>query len=587
MAKRNDKSVRAPWEQDEPVKMLVCHFADGELEGLDNLQGGPSIDPETGIREYSKLSQIIEIPQVRETFHHVFNELDQHGKVSPDLEKIYKSTKKHSLPYRESPTEEHNPAVRELEKKGINGDTKLALIPVNLAEFLIELRHIPAINPKTGLLMFGGIKYSIGRMLGKSKGGAKKFENTIDRGIRLAGSIAGAYFGGPLGAGIGRGIAGMATGQKPGDAFRSGLTHMGRAAMISGAGGALSSLAPGMAGSIGSAASSYLPASMVNAGSNFFTGPLSTMGLASSAGNALGLGSTGATGLAGGAGSIPSISTSAVGVPGAIAGTSGAHSLGGVGAGLAGKAAAPGLLSKLMGFAPLAAAGLSYMGSKRQQKHEEKQQEEQNAMIERHREEQGFNKQWVPVKPKAHRLNPKYHDMTSEDMKYGNFREPRFLPDEEPQGYKKGGLVQSFSKGTLVRGPGKGQADEIRTSVPEGSYIIDASSTSMFGDGSSGAGASALKEFENIVKKKFSKHLPVHVEKKIKAKTQQIPVFLSDSEYKFDPVTVTMLGKGSNDKGAALLKQMVLKVRKHKISNGDGLPPKAKDPFAYISQGRR
>lgn len=64
--------------------------------------------------------------------------------------------------------------------------------------------------------------------------------------------------------------------------------------------------------------------------------------------------------------------------------------------------------------------------------------------------------------------------------------------------------------------------------------------------------------------------------------SRQLPVYLSDSEYKFDPVTVTMLGKGSNVKGAAMLKSMVKNLRAHKALKGGGLPPKAKSPWSYI-----
>jgi hypothetical protein len=83
----------APWMQGakeiEGHEMLVIHMTNGELEGLDDLQGGPSIDPETGIREYSALSDIIKIPEVQDIFHHVRNEIEQHGEISPDLKKIY------------------------------------------------------------------------------------------------------------------------------------------------------------------------------------------------------------------------------------------------------------------------------------------------------------------------------------------------------------------------------------------------------------------------------------------------------------------------------------------------------------------
>ena len=68
-------------------EMIVVHMSNGELEGLDNMQKGPSIDPDTGIREYSALANIIEIPEVREVFKHVSDELTENGQLSPDLDK--------------------------------------------------------------------------------------------------------------------------------------------------------------------------------------------------------------------------------------------------------------------------------------------------------------------------------------------------------------------------------------------------------------------------------------------------------------------------------------------------------------------
>ena len=87
-----DNGVESPTEI-PGVELLLCHFTKGELEGLDNLQGGPSIDDDTGLREYSKLSIVIEDPKIQEIFRHVQEELGDDGKVSPDLHNIYKLLK--------------------------------------------------------------------------------------------------------------------------------------------------------------------------------------------------------------------------------------------------------------------------------------------------------------------------------------------------------------------------------------------------------------------------------------------------------------------------------------------------------------
>ena len=206
------QEINPPWMQGAKDisghEMLVVHMSPGELEGLDNLQQGPSIDPDTGIREYSKLADIIELPEVKEIFKHISDELLEHGKLSPDLHKIYESAHDHSLPYEPTPEESHDP-LKSAEHTGRKGDTKLALIPLNLALFLIELHHEPTINPKTGLLEFG-------------------FFSEL---IRAAGTIAGAIFGGPVGAGVGNVVGRMVTGNKVKDALWGGA-KIGGAAYI-------------------------------------------------------------------------------------------------------------------------------------------------------------------------------------------------------------------------------------------------------------------------------------------------------------------------------------------------------------------
>ena len=167
-------------------KMLLCHFTVGELEGLDNLQGGPSIDPSTGVREYSRLTDIIKIPEVRAIFHYVQNDLEADGKVSKKTNKAYRLSAKDTLPYLETPAEKSSKDIKRLEELGEGGDTKLAWIPYDLAAFLIELRNGPSINPHTGLLQFGIFK--------------KVFKNVV----KIAGSVAGGLLGGVPGAGAGR-----------------------------------------------------------------------------------------------------------------------------------------------------------------------------------------------------------------------------------------------------------------------------------------------------------------------------------------------------------------------------------------------
>lgn len=512
------RDIEPPWMQGSKdisgQQMLVVHISSGELEGLDNLQQGPSIDPDTGIREYSALTNIIEIPEIRDIFKHVANELLENGKLSPDLHKIYKSAKEHSLPYKPTPEEKNDPFVKDAEHSGRNGDNKLALIPLNLALFLIELKHEPSINPKTGLLEFGWF-------------------NEI---IRAAGTIIGAMVGGPVGAGVGRTIGGAVTGQKIGHSLMAGAKM-----------GALTYAGQGLGQAAG----------LLGGSPNFLAQGLGSMGI----------------------GSAPGLGSSASAAQSALTSSQ-----------LAQKAAPAGwmdtignFMTKAAPFAPIAVGGLAYMGSKEHHKEKNRQSEDERQFLERERERMGFNRPLSPLKPSTTRYNPKFSERTELERRYGIFSEPAFIEGEEERRYAKGGIVKSYNKGTLVSGHGKGQDDKIKTSVPDGSYIIDASSTSMLGDGSTKAGSDILKQFENHIKSKFPNKFIKQVEKEVSRMSSQVPVWLSDGEHKIDPVTVTLLGGGSNPNGADILKKMVIKLRKHKISKGDGLPPKAKHPMQYIS----
>lgn len=557
-------------------EMIVVHMSNGELEGLDNMQKGPSIDPDTGIREYSALANIIEIPEVREVFKHVSNELTENGQLSPDLDKIYESAYEHSLPYKPTPEERHNP-LKKAEHTGRDGDTKLALIPLNLALFLIELRHEPSINPKTGLLEFSFWK--------KMKKKTKHFVKSIFKNpIRTAGTIVGAMLGGPMGAGVGNTLGSLASGKSLQSAIKSGSLiggagyvgqGIGQAAGV--LGGSPNLVAQGLE-KLGIGSSPPLePSIPLESSSSVGVAPVapwikSDTPIGQNAEEVfLNPGEIGNE-------VVPSLNkiSSQIPVP---QDTSGGFmdKLGGY-MDTAGK-----FMAKAAPLAPLGVAALAYAGSKQHNKHMKHSAKEEREYLENEKEKMGFNRPLPPIKRSSRRYNPKFYDRTELERRYGIFPEPAFIEEEEEGRYAKGGLVKSYNKGTLVSGPGKGQDDKIKTSVPDGSYIIDASSTSMFGDGSTKAGSDILKDFENRIKSKFPKKFIQQINRQVSRKSSQVPVWLSEGEHKIDPVTVTLLGDGSNVNGADILKHMVIKLRKHKISKGDGLPPKAKHPLQYIS----
>jgi hypothetical protein len=66
-----------------------------------------------------------------------------------------------------------------------------------------------------------------------------------------------------------------------------------------------------------------------------------------------------------------------------------------------------------------------------------------------------------------------------------------------------------------------------------------------------------------------------------------VPARLSHGEYVMDADTVSSLGDGNNEAGAAKLDQMRQNIRAHKRSGPlSSIPPKAKPPLAYMKGGQ-
>ena len=138
-----------------------------------------------------------------------------------------------------------------------------------------------------------------------------------------------------------------------------------------------------------------------------------------------------------------------------------------------------------------------------------------------------------------------------------------------------------LKKSILIDGHGKGQDDTVHTKVPEGSYIIDASTMSMLGDGSTHAGAEAVQDFlDSILADTDSKAYSYFLEEE--HHKPRLKVGLSRDEGYIRPSYVMALGGGDHTKGVRLLNKFVQKLRHHKTSNGTKLPPKAKPIEHYM-----
>lgn len=70
--------------------------------------------------------------------------------------------------------------------------------------------------------------------------------------------------------------------------------------------------------------------------------------------------------------------------------------------------------------------------------------------------------------------------------------------------------------------------------------------------------------------------------------SDKIPAMLSDGEFVMDAETVSALGDGNNAAGASALEQMRQNIRKHKrAAPAHKIPPKAKKPEQYLKKGKK
>lgn len=503
-------------ENEQPKsEKIVAHFAPDELHSLDEvmtqffpqLQGEISIDPETGLRDYSPLDEILENPEIREAISSGLSHERQKFAMGGEVNEIGRPT---------------DPELEKLRMEGRHGDTELAIITPNLLEFFSELAgHQPKENPHTGLpefIKFGNIFKSIVRVVGTLFGPITGFAASKLTGQSTGAALKNAGIGAALatlpfiGGSIGipglpsfSGIGAGATGQGGGGGF---LSSLGKMFSPSTGGGVMSPHAVVGSNTVGQ----MLPAS------------------------AFGQSGMQAASQAGGSGFLGNI-------------------LGGGSSG--------GFLGNIGGALPLIGSGLlmakghreEQKGLRDYQRALEGKEQREKAENEAMRERMGFNARLNPLEPYRRRqINP---IQTREE----------YLRGVEPL------YFENYAKGGAIKGYGKGQQDNIPKNIKENSYIIDASTVSDIGDGSSEAG---IKELDHFVSR-----FPSYKGKK-EAKGGYIQAMVSNDEYEIPPEKVTAIGHGSNQKGAQILKKLVTQVRTQKRTSGKKLPPKAKPIGGYL-----
>ena len=134
--------------------------------------------------------------------------------------------------------------------------------------------------------------------------------------------------------------------------------------------------------------------------------------------------------------------------------------------------------------------------------------------------------------------------------------------------YAKGGSVEGYYDGN-----DGGQDDTIPVDLPEKSYIMDATTVSLVGDGNSKHGARKIKKLvDNFEKTGFVKDYKP---------SRNIKAMVSDGELYLSPKEVAAAGGGSIDKGVKTLDKFRKNIRKHKGVK-KFLPPKSKPLNQYL-----
>lgn len=419
-------------------------------------------------------------------------------------------------------------AANVLRKYGEGGDTVLAHISPMEAEQLGSMYGSDT-NPHTGLPQYGLFR-RIERAIRKP---AKKI-------LPIAGSMIGGIVGGPAGAIAGGALGGGLSSK------RHPLDHALGGAMIGLGHSMLSpSIAKGLNLDPGSFASKAL------------------MGSAPSLGEQLGIGS--------GLGLLGMGDAAAPAAASAMGGTSAS--------GLSGGAASLGLGSGLLDTALLATAITGF--AKRKVKtppYGSPENETINQAIERNRPQWGPEHEYKPAPPL--RGEPKFPPRGYRRTAWNFFPTPeeqiqqmtRVQEEMAEPGYQyryaKGGHVRYY------KGAEGGQSDKRPVKLPEHSYIMDATTVSLAGDGNSENGK------KRIVKEIVENFLNSGITKESKP-SRNIKAFVSDGEMEISPQIVKAAGGGDINKGVKVFDKFRKNMRKHKGVN-KFLPPKSKPLMQYM-----
>lgn len=216
-AKHKLQELEMEQSMQEQSKLVEIHVSKNEVICFNSLQGGQSVDEQTGLREYSKLLDVLSIPIIRKLFV-LMTDIIKSGEPLPeDIKQVMSEPlngDEHGLEPIES---DFDPQMKQMRDTGDGDDHYLVLMPQAVVSFMDTLQGGEKRDQSLGLQEFG-------------------FFDEIIRGVATVG---GAILGGPVGAGIGNMVGKGITGGKDllQGGIKTGLMAYGASQMLGGGGG--------------------------------------------------------------------------------------------------------------------------------------------------------------------------------------------------------------------------------------------------------------------------------------------------------------------------------------------------------------
>lgn len=545
---RMNKKKTGTAPRDVKVKLFPVHCTVDELVSYNRLQAteenpsGQYVDPETGLREYSRLSAILRIPEIRNMMLATADSL----KKGEDLPEQVTSMVDENPPTPDQlppiPSDE-DPVIDEMGQSGNPDDTKVAMMPRDVIRFLESMQDGADSNPVDKLPQFGwGNPFkSIVRTVATVAGCVIGTVLTGGMGLGLMGAMVG----GGLGAYAGNLAGRTATGQPFGKAVKAAVPSLMHGAAYQ----ALSAATPSLAG--GTAAGTTA-AGTTAAGTTAAAAPTVA-------------GTTAAATPA-----VSSVAAAPASTSGLLAGAKGLYT-----------AAEPYLLP-----GALLAGGYMMMnkGEKKDQQQWEKEKKEHD---ERMRQGNESFEQSAPAFDTSLRSHASFTPQTPypkrPSYKKGGSVVSKKRELERINKYKKGGSVKVHSvKGTPLKGAGKGQDDLIHQTIPENTWIHDADFVSKMGDGATDAGHKEIHKFEEFIRKEKLPLYKDELKESLKEnKPRNVKCAVANGERRTPLLLVGALGEGSFDKGAKIMREIREEVRRDKKCSVKNIPPAAKDLETY------